>query len=564
MSSISRVRGTSMSGIAVFIHLAGAVALLLWATRMVRTGIERAYGGVLKDKLRHAVGNRFSAAFAGFLFAVALQSATAVALIVASFSAAGYVLPAIGVATLLGADFGSAFVVRILRYDLSLLVPVLLLAGTIAFRASEARGWRQIGRILFGLGLLLLSLRLIGEASEPLRESRILPILFNYLASDWISAFALAALLAWAFHSSVAAVLLVASLADQHLLPDALIIPLVLGINFGAAIIAALLTKNAEPNARIVPLGNVVIRGLMTLLALAGQFVFSISPTVFSSHPGDAVVIVHLALNGAVLVFGLPFAGMVAGQLSRLLARSDERAANDDRLSALNVMDLANPQQAISNATREVLAVCDKTEVMLNGIFDLFDHWDPKKTQRIETLDDQIDTIHRDIKFYLARISETALDQTSAAQCQNLLGATIKIEQAADIISQNMLTRARKKRERNVAFSAEGWAELCAMHNEVVQNAHLAFNLLVTRDLEHARQLVARKEAIRNLVKTSEESHLQRLRQGNAASFESSSLHIDTMRDLKEINSLFVSIAYPLLEGEGLLRRSRLVQPAEL
>ena len=127
-----------------------------------------------------------------------------------------------------------------------------------------------------------------------------------------------------------------------------------------------------------------------------------------------------------------------------------------------------------------------------------------------------------------------------------------------------MLTRARKKNERNVAFSAEGWAELCAMHNEVLQNANLAFNLLVTRDLQHARQLVARKEAIRMLVKTSEESHLQRLRQGNAASFESSSLHIDTMRDLKEINSLFVSIAYPLLEGEGLLRRSRLVQPAEL
>ncbi len=206
------------------------------------------------------------------------------ALIVASFSAAGYVVPAIGVATLLGADFGSAFVVRILRYDLSLLVPVLLLAGTIAFRTSEARGWRQIGRILFGLGLLLLSLRLIGEASEPLRESSILPILFNYLASDWISAFVLAALLAWSFHSSVAAVLL-ASLADKHLLPDALIIPLVLGINFGAAIIAALLTKNAEPNARIVPLGNVVIRGMMTLVALGGQFAFSVSPAVFSPSP---------------------------------------------------------------------------------------------------------------------------------------------------------------------------------------------------------------------------------------------------------------------------------------
>ena len=557
--ALIRSRGVSMSGIADFINLAGAVALLLWATRMVRTGIERAYGGVLKDKLRLAVGNRFSAAFAGFLFAVALQSATAVALIIASFTAAGYVTAAIGIATLLGADFGSAFVVRILRYDLSLLVPILLLLGTIAFRASEERHWRQLGRILFGLGLLLLSLKLIGQASDPLRSSQILPVLFNYLASDWISAFLLAALLAWSFHSSVAAVLLVASLADKHLLPDALIIPLVLGINFGAAVIAALLTKNAEANARVVPLGNVVIRGLMTLLALALQFIFQIAPGQLAVHPGDAVVMAHLAMNGAVLVLGLPFAAVVARLLERFLEPTAGQPANDDRLSALNSADLLHPQQAISNATREVLTVCDKTEIMLNSIFELYEHWDIKKTQRIEALDDQIDTIHRDIKFYLARISQTALDEQSAEQCQSLLGATIKIEQAADIISQNMLTRARKKHERNAAFSAEGWAELCAMHHEVVQNAHLAFNLLVNRNVEYARQLVARKEVVRQLVKASEEQHLQRLRQGNAASFESSSLHIDTMRDLKEINSLFVSIGYPLLEGEGLLRGSRLL-----
>ncbi|QLF70456.1 Na/Pi cotransporter family protein [Peteryoungia desertarenae] len=548
-----------MSGIVIFINLAGAVALLLWATRMVRTGIERAYGSILKDKLRHAVGNRFSAAFAGFLFAVALQSATAVALIVSSFVAAQYVSSAIGIATLLGADLGSAFVTRILRYDLSILIPVLLLLGTISFRASESRTWRQLGRILFGLGLLLLSLRLIGEASDPLRNSKILPIIFNYLASDWISAFMLAALLAWAFHSSVASVLLVASLADKGLLPDALIIPLVLGINFGAAIIGAILTKNAEPAGRIVPLGNVAIRGMITVIALGFQFIFNLEPSAFSAHPGDAVVMVHLAINTAVLIVGLPLAGVVARLLEKLLAQKTEGAEVPTRLSALNPADLATPQQAIGNATREVLAVCDKTEIMLNGILDLFERWDPKKTQRIEMLDDEIDVLHREIKFYLARISATALDQAAATQSQNLLGATIKIEQAADIISQNMLNRARKKHERGTGFSAEGWSELCAMHREVLQNAHLAFNLLVNRDLEHARQLVSRKEVVRNLARDSEEQHMQRLRQGNAASFESSSLHIDTMRDLKEINSLLVSIAYPLLEDEGLLRRSRLL-----
>lgn len=548
-----------MSGIVVFINLAGAVALLLWATRMVRTGIERAYGNLLKERLRLAISNRFSAAVGGFFFAIVLQSATAVALIVSSFVAGGYVSTGIGVATLLGADLGSAFVVRILRYDLALLIPVLLLMGTIAFRASEQRNWRQAGRILFGLGLLLLSLRLIGEASDPLRSSEILPLVFNYLSRDWITAFLLSALLAWAFHSSVATILLFASLADRDLLPPALIIPLVLGANFGAAVIGAILTKNAEAAARIVPLGNVVIRGFGTLAALALQFAVSLDPLLFAARLGDAVVMIHLAINAAVLIFGLPFSGIVARALEAVLAKPTAETVVPSRLSVLNPADLTNPRQAISNATREVLTVCEKTEIMLNWIFELYETWDPKKMQAIEALDDEIDEIHRDIKFYLARISQTALDEASAAQCQSLLGTTIKIEQAADIISQNMLNRVRKKHDRNTTFSPEGWSELTAMHNEVVKNARLAFNLLVNRDVEHARQLVARKEAVRNLVRISEEQHLQRLRDGNAASFESSSLHIDTMRDLKEINSLFASIGYPLLEDEGMLRRSRLL-----
>jgi phosphate:Na+ symporter len=548
-----------MSGIVVFINLAGAVALLLWATRMVRTGIERAYGNLLKERLRLAISNRFSAAVGGFFFAIVLQSATAVALIVSSFVAGGYVSTGIGVATLLGADLGSAFVVRILRYDLALLIPVLLLMGTIAFRASEQRNWRQAGRILFGLGLLLLSLRLIGEASDPLRSSEILPLVFNYLSRDWITAFLLSALLAWAFHSSVATILLFASLADRDLLPPALIIPLVLGANFGAAVIGAILTKNAEAAARIVPLGNVVIRGFGTLAALALQFAVSLDPLLFAARLGDAVVMIHLAINAAVLIFGLPFSGIVARALEAVLAKPTAETVVPSRLSVLNPADLTNPRQAISNATREVLTVCEKTEIMLNWIIELYETWDPKKMQAIEALDDEIDEIHRDIKFYLARISQTALDEASAAQCQSLLGTTIKIEQAADIISQNMLNRVRKKHDRNTTFSPEGWSELTAMHNEVVKNARLAFNLLVNRDVEHARQLVARKEAVRNLVRISEEQHLQRLRDGNAASFESSSLHIDTMRDLKEINSLFASIGYPLLEDEGMLRRSRLL-----
>jgi len=449
--------GCFMSGMVVFINLAGAVALLLWATRMVRTGIERAYGNLLREKLRLAIGNRVTASIAGFFFAIALQSATAVALIVAGFVASGYVSTAIGIATLLGADLGSALVVRILRQDLSLLIPILLLAGTIAFRASEQRNWRQVGRILFGLGLLLLSLRLIGEASIPLKTSEMLPVIINYLSRDWITAFVLAGLLAWAFHSSVAAVLLLASLADRALIPPVLIIPLVLGINFGAAVIGAVLTRGERVDARIVPLGNVAIRGLGTLIALVAQLTFELPSSFFSTHSGDAVVITHLAINLAVLVFGLPFCGLVGRLLKAWMSPAvqvDETIA-ETRMSALMPEHLSNPHQAIANATREVLTVCERIELMLTWIFDVLDKTDKQKIARIEELDDEIDQTHREIKFYLAKISQSELDDKSAALLQDLLGATIKLEQAADIIAQNMVTRARKKHARNIVFSPD-------------------------------------------------------------------------------------------------------------
>ena len=74
-----------------------------------------------------------------------------------------------------GAEIGSALVVKLLTFDLTLLVPLCLITGTVMFMATERRDWRQSGRILVGIGLLILSLEMIGQASEPLRNSQLMP-----------------------------------------------------------------------------------------------------------------------------------------------------------------------------------------------------------------------------------------------------------------------------------------------------------------------------------------------------------------------------------------------------
>ncbi|EKF19294.1 Na/Pi cotransporter family protein [Nitratireductor pacificus] len=551
-----------MSGSVFFLHMAGAVALLLWATRMVRTGVERAYGNVLRQRLRRTLGNPVLAALTGLALAVALQSSTAVTLLVGSFAGLGIVTGLAGILAVRGAEVGSALVVKILSFDLTLLVPLCLLAGTVIFLATERRQWRQCGRILVGVGLLILSLEMMGEASEPLRQSTIVPLIVGYLSGDPITAFLLAAVVTYLFHSSIAAVLLLTTFAARGIVSPELGIVMVLGVNLGSSFIAPMLTRSAPPAYRVVPLGNLLMRGVGSVVLLTCFVLLDPPLDRLGADPADRIIHAHIAFNILILLAGIPLSRLVlkaTEAIVRLQTRPAEEApAPAEEASALNDNALDNPQQALANVTREAVRMCETIEFMLRRILELYEKTDRKAIDALEATDDTVDKRHAAIKLYLARITEHGMSDEEARRCQELLGVCVKLEQVGDIIVRNMLAHVEKKMERGVEFTEEGWRELCSFHAAVLANARLSFNLLVTRDAATARQLVMEKDRLRDVEKETSRRHFERLRQGTEQSVETSSLHLDTIRDLKQINSLLATLAYPVLEEQGLLSGSRL------
>lgn len=552
-----------LSASALLLHLAGAVALMLYATRLVRTGVERAYGEVLRLRLRRTMDRPALSVLTGAGLAMALQSSTAVTLLVAAFTGSGFVSGLTGQLAVRGAEVGSALVAKLLTFDLSLLVPVALVAGTTLFMVTERRAFRQVGRILIGIGLLVLSLQMIGEASEPLRESAALPAVVAWFAGDPISAYLLAAFVTWAFHSSIAAILLLATLSGGGLVPPELAIVLVLGVNLGSSLIAPILTRAMPPAARVVPVGNLLVRGLGSLLMLAGFTALSPSLGFLGADGAARVVNAHLAFNLAILVVGLPLARPIFAASQRivaLLTAEDRRSAEavPEEISALDEAAIAVPRQALANATREVLRTCETVEVMLRRIFDLYETPDEDGIRALAALDDRLDRKHAAIKLYLAKVTARPLAEEEALRAQELLGACVKLEQVGDIIVRNLLVHVRKKAKHGLVFTDEGWEELVRFHAAVMATAHLAFNVLVSRDLETARQIVEEKDRLRDLEKSSSQRHFGRLSEGTQRSLETSTIHLDTIRDLKQINSLLAGIAYPVLEESGLLRQTRL------
>ncbi|MGH6763872.1 MAG: Na/Pi cotransporter family protein [Phyllobacterium sp.] len=551
-----------MNGSIILLHLAGAVALLLWATRMVKTGVERAYGDKLRHALKDSLKNPLLAVGLGVALAVVLQSSTAVTLLVGSFVGSGIVNGIAGLMAVRGAEVGSALVVKILSYDLTALVPICILVGTITFMVTEKREWRQIGRILVGVGLLILSLELTGRATEPLRESALLPVIVNYLSSDPVTAYMLAALMTWLFHSSIAAVLLLVTFATRGLIAPELGIVMILGVNLGSSMIAPLLTRAAAPQVRVVPLGNLLMRGAGSMIMLTLYLWFKPPIGYLGASAAEQIIQAHILFNVIILLAGIPLSGLILKATQAIVALNapaePAKPLAMEELSALDDTVLDNPRQALANATREVVRICETVEIMLQRVIDLYQQPDQAKINELAALDDRVDRLHAAVKLYLARLTTHQLSEDEALRCQELLGASVKLEQVGDIIVRNMLVHVQKKMNRHLEFTDDGWRELEAFHASVATNARMAFNVLVSRDSETAYQLVEEKDRLRSLEKETSQRHFDRLRNGTARSIETSSIHLDTIRDLKQINSLLASVAYPVLEEQGLLRGSRL------
>lgn len=546
----------------LLLHLAGAIALLLWAVRMVRTGVERSQEPLLKRVLRQSGGGRIQAAGIGAGVAVVLQSSTAVAILAAGFAASGTLTLATGLALMLGADLGSSLVVQILSIDLEWLTPVLLLAGAALFFKGKTRELKQAGRIVIGIALILVSLRMIGEATAPLRGAGFLPTVVSYLRGDILTAFLIGAAFTWVVHSSVATILLIAAFAAQGLVPLELGVSLICGANLGGGLIAVGLTRQSAVEARRIAWGNLVFRGTGAILALVAFHYLQPTATLLGDNPARQVINFHLAFNVALLLLCLPLTGPVARLIERLVKPrpTAEELLNPlaEAPSCLDQAVIGMPALALASATRELLRMAEIIERMLQPLMELYETGDPEKIKQARTLEKAVNQAQSEIKLYLAKIDYTG--EAEAQRGHELSNFAINLEYVGDAIAKTLLKLAETRRDQKLSFSPEGWRELNELHHRVMTNMQLALNVLVSKDRESARQLLMEKAAVGTAERESYGQHLNRLRSGTAQSVETSNIHLETVRALKTINSLFASVAYPILQQSGDLLDSRLAK----
>ena len=542
----------------ILLDLVGGVALLLWGLHMVQSGILRAFGADLRRVLGIALRNRLTAFAAGLGITALLQSSTATALMTATFVGDGLVGLVPALAIMLGANVGSTLIVQLFSFDVASFAPVLLVLGVVAFKRSARTRVRDLGRVAIGLGLVLLSLHILLDTLAPAENAPNVRALLAASTGVPMLNIIFGAVLAWAAHSSVAVVLLVMSLSYSHFITPMVALALVLGANLGSAINPMVEGGGLkDPLTRRLPLGNLINRVAGCALVLPFLQPIAESMARFDPNPVRQIADFHTLFNlalAAIFIVPLPaFAKLLEWLLPKPAASPDPSTP-----IYLDPAAIGTPALALTCAARETLHMGDFVEKMLRETIDAVMNDDRRLVEAIERSDNVVDKLHEAIKLYVTKITRESLDEREARRAMEIIAFAINLEHIGDIIDKNLMELATKKIKNRLKFSDDGAAELQKFHRRIMENLKLALSAFMSGDVKIARQLIEEKVEIREAERLASENHLARLREGMAASIETSSLHLDILRDLKRIHSHICSVAYPILEVAGELQPSRL------
>lgn len=543
----------------VLIELVGAIALLLWGLRMVRTGMMRAYGSHLKRLARQNEGRLIPMLGSGFLFAILIQSSTATAIIVASFAGQNILSISSALVVILGADVGTAVAVILASQKITVLSPILLAIGIFGFLSIEKNRLRNLFRAIAGLGLILLALSMVNYIGTGLTNLQQFNTVMQVFISQPFLMLLFGVILTYLAHSSLAIVLLVVGFVQSGVLLTDAGLFLVLGANVGSGLLPVIANWKAKRNAKIPVKANFLIR----VLGVAAVFPFIVPSLAVLSNSLPAYstpAFFHLFLNIGVAIIGLVLLPLII-KLVTNLETADSESAQAIEPKHLDETAFSSPSKALACAKREALNMADITQIMLRNTLPVLKDGNDELRQEIVMMDDDLDRLFNAIKIYIAKIMREELTEDEAQRAMDLLSFTANMEHMGDIIEGNLMELAVKKVNLGAQFSKQGLSEITDLHEAVSTTFELAINTFISEDGDLARMLFDAKASIRELESKSVITHLERIGTGISESIETSSLHLDIIRDLKRINSHLTSIAYPVLKASGKVPKTKWKKP---
>lgn len=527
-----------------------AMGFFIYGLKLTSELLKQTFSDQLRMVVRKLTQNRVLGFFFGFMATLLFQSSTATRALMMGFTSVGIITLERAVPVLLGADVSisalSFFFAAFSKFDLLSFSQALIVFGIFGYFLFK-KNYRNHGKIILSVGFVFYGLSLMGLANAPLRDSMMFQLFLENILHQPFWAFIVGFLLTSFLQSSIIVLGILISFSFSGLIPFPEAIPFVLGVNLGSSITTFLAGSSSLDDGKYVAYIGLMFKCVGTLLFFPFYPFLAVQIMKITDIPPYQIAWAHLLYNVIIAAIFLPFTKNIVTFVRHKFPHTIPQ--NKFQSQFLDVTSLDSATIAFANVTREISRMAAIVEEMCKLLLKPFEEKGRDTMIRMDEMDDQVDQLDREIKFYLARIHQEELSQKQSRKSVELLMFTNNLESIGDIINRNMMVLVEKKKKNGINFSKDAWNEIVDFHEKVVENFKLAVSAFVTGDTEMGRKVLRNKKFLTSLEQELGQHHLNRLRQlEDKELIEALSIYLDILSNLRLVNSIICKMAYPAVD----------------
>ena len=509
------------------LQLCGGLAFFLFGMHVMSGSLEKLAGGNLQKILKEVTSNPIKSLFFGAIVTIAIQSSSALTVMLVGLVNSGIMELAQTVGVIMGSNIGTTLTAWILSLSgiesdnlfISMLKPenfspVIALIGVIMIMGSKKEKRKDVGIIMAGFAVLMYGMQLMSGAVSPLADMPEFTGLLTTFNNPFLGVL-VGAVFTGVIQSSAASVGVLQALAMTGAISYSMAIPIIMGQNIGTCVTALLSSIGVNKNAKRVSIIHISFNLFGTAIGLIVYCIarYVVDLALFNDSITPVMIAVfHSIFNVATTIILLPFSNSLVKIAKKLVTtdNADGQVVLDERL-------LLSPGLAVKECLEKTNEMAELARDSFKNALDLFDNYSDSKFDDIEVMEERLDYLEDQLDTFLIHLSGKDVSEDGNNEISKMLHAINDFERIGDH-AINMAKLAKQIDDNNLEFSKNARKELTVLNNALREILTLTVEAFSKNDLTEAVKVEPLEQVIDDLTKEIRNYHIERLQKGKCDS----------------------------------------------
>ncbi len=548
--------------ILALVIVAGGLAFFLYGMHIMSSGLEKMAGGKLEQALKKMTSNRFKSLALGAGITIALQSSSALTVMLVGLVNCGVMQIGQTIGVIMGSNIGTTFTAWLLslmdvgtdNLIVAMLNPkyfslVLALIGAFMILSGKSVRKKDIGNIMVGFAVLMYGMKMMGDAVSPLAD---MPEFQNLLVAfnNPLFGVLIGAVVTGIIQSSAASVGILQTLATQTgQISYSMAIPIIMGQNIGTCVTALISSIGVSRNAKKVAIVHISFNLIGTIICLSVYMLLdSLFRFTFSDMPVDSagIALVHTVFNVTTTIILLPFMQVLEKIANLFLPNKEEEPISLPSNGIIDKRLLATPSVAVSECQAASVRMALLARDTLMMALELLTGYSDQKKEEILKNEDVLDNYEDQIGTTLVQVSSKALSEHDSQTCSRVLRVINDFERLGDH-AVNLVDVAEEIHEKQIQFTPEAKKEISVLTDAIREILENTFRIYENPDEAAAANIEPLEQVIDNLTRDIKANHVQRLQKG-MCTIETGFVLTDLLNNYERVSDHCSNIAVLMIE----------------